>query len=108
MKKSLLALVVSSFSLHATAQSLSPDAQAAHKAALQCLHKYSLQLDDGVSSVEAIAKIVANSCINESSRFVEIWTVGANVDRRAILEKMLVTNVDSASFYILSNRAGKK
>lgn len=108
MKKILFALVVSSIALQATAQSLSPDAEAAHKAVLQCLYKYSVQLDDGVSGVPIIAKVVANSCNEESSRFVNIWTAGANVDKRAILEKISTTNIDSASFYILSNRAGKK
>lgn len=108
MKKTLFAMFISAMALNAMAQSMSTEAAAAHKVALQCLHKYSVKLDDGVSNIETIAKVVANSCKQESSQFVNVWTAGVNVDKRQILEKMFVTNIESASYYILSNRAEKK
>lgn len=108
MKKILISFALSAIALNAMAQTMSPAAKEAHTRTLQCLGKYSVQLDDGVSTVETIAKVAANSCREESVRFVDIWTAGVTVDKQAILAKVFSTNVESASFYILSNRAAKK
>ncbi|WP_426340748.1 hypothetical protein ACN9MZ_02495 [Pseudoduganella sp. S-14] len=108
MKKLLFSFVLGAMAMNAMAQAMSPAAKEAHTRSLQCLSKYSAQLDDGVSNVETIAKVVANSCREESVRFVDIWTAGVVVDKQAILSKVLTSNVESASFYILSNRASKK
>ncbi|MDI3292519.1 hypothetical protein [Janthinobacterium tructae] len=108
MKKILFSMLISIIAINANAQSMSTEATAAHKTVLQCLHKYGVKLDDGISSVETIAKVVANSCRQESVQFVNVWTAGVEVDKRQIIEKVFVTNIESASYYILSNRSEKK
>ncbi|MGW8389819.1 hypothetical protein [Pseudoduganella sp. HUAS MS19] len=109
MKKILTGVFLSVAAVHAMAQAMSPAAKEAHTRTLQCLNKYSVQLDDGVSNVETIAKVAANSCREESVRFVDLWTAGVQpIDKQAILAKVVSNNVESAQFYILSNRASKK
>ena len=108
MKKIVIAICLSALAVSAMAQSLSPDAERARQVAMKCLYKYSIQLDDGVSNVDSIAKVVANSCRQESIQFVDLWTNGVLLDKNAILEKFFSTNIESASFFILNNRATKK
>lgn len=108
VKRIFIAALISLTSLNAMAQTMSPQADEAHKAALLCLYKYSVQLDDGVSNVDSIAKVVANSCVREGTHFVDVWTAGVNVDKKLILDKFLFTNINSASYFILKNRADKK
>jgi len=97
--------------LSAMAQSMSSEAKEAQKVTFKCIYKYSVQLDDGVSNVETIAKVVANSCQKENIQFSEIFTSGVDLSpagKQDIFDEIFRKNIEVASYYILTNRAAKK
>lgn len=93
------------------AQSTSSDMEQkeANQLVLRCIYKYSVQLDDGASNAEIVAKAAANSCRRESEEFVDVLIRGVfPIDRQKILQAKQIQDVEAGIHFVLSSRAEKR
>lgn len=110
MLRITIATVLVSFASISTAQPQSSEYEQkeANQVLLRCIYRYSMELDDGSTNVETVAKAAANSCRRENSEFVDVLTRGVYpIDRQRILEKSYEHNIEAATYFLLKSRKEK-
>ena|SRR5690625_4687457 len=82
---------------------------AANQRRLACLAKYSSELDDGSTDVNVIVRAVINSCRRERENFYNVSTRGRGpLNHNVAMNAVMEMDVEAATYYILSNRAGRR
>ncbi len=88
----------------------SDHARAANTDIMTCQYKAAVELDDGVSSVDALAPVIADWCQAESDRFYWIirGQINGPIDERATRKATREKDLQMASRIILTKRANDR
>lgn len=111
MKKISTIILLASASLNLFAQDFSSESERkeANQIVLRCIYKYAVQLDDGFTNVETVARAAANSCRRESNNFVDVLIRGVYpIDRQRIAKASFDKDIEAATYFILSGRSEKR
>jgi len=107
--KLLYILILLLISTTAAAESSKAERDAANELQLACLYRNSAKIDDGVTSVNTIARVVASNCSREEMNYLDVLIRDIYpIDKARIAAAISEKNINSAAYFILNNRAAKK
>jgi hypothetical protein len=106
----ILSILITLFiSTTVIAESSKVEREEANELLLTCLYRNSLKIDDGVTSVNTIARVVASNCSREEFNYVDVLIRDIYpIDRARIHAAVAEKNINSAAYFILNNRTAKK